>query len=254
MRNKLVLFFFCLVWGSAFEVHAKPQRKQRRLTKLPASPRKIQQHLSLKSFTQDAQRALLRQAKGLREDILRLGLRAFSCAWRKGELRKPLLTLIDYSRPSRLPRLWVLDLLRLRVLYTELVAHGKNTGEDRALHFSNRPDSRQSSLGFFVTGEVYNGSNGFSLRLDGKEKGINHLARSRAIVMHGAWYVSNEFLKQHRRLGRSWGCPAVRKPITRPLLNLLKGKSALFIYAQQSRWLQRSPYLQCTKNPALPSL
>jgi hypothetical protein len=243
---------------SASQKHTKSKAATKKLTSTPqvhtkskARPKTSRKKLTKanqasKRTSAKAQTALLNQAKGLRKEVLSLGLRAFSCAWRKGELRKPLLTVIDYSMPSRLPRLWVMDVKGLRVLHTELVAHGTNSGADRALHFSNKPNSLRSSLGFFVTGETYYGKHGFSLRLDGKEHGINHLARKRAIVMHSAWYVSETFLKKHGRLGRSWGCPTLRKAITRPLLTLIKDKSALFIYARQKHWLQNSTYLHCT--------
>src|SRR4029079_10009056 len=121
----------------------------------------------------------------------------------------PTLTLIDYSKPSTEPRLWVFDLASGEILFTELVAHGKNTGENLAQHFSDDMNSRQSSIGLFRTADTYTGNNGYSLRLDGLEPGFNAHARERAIVMHGAPYVNESMAASQGRIGRSWGCPAL---------------------------------------------
>ena len=149
-------------------------------------------------------------AGGPDRQVLSLALSAASCAAQAVDVKRPtLLTIIDYSLPSTQARLWVLDLAKHRELYRELVAHGRGTGDDHAQHFSNDPGSHQSSLGLFLTGEVYNGSNGYSLRLDGLEPGVNDRARERAIVMHGAPYVNLGIARTLGRLGRSWGCPAL---------------------------------------------
>lgn len=184
--------------------------------------------------------------KGMKTLVLRLALRAYRCAHRKRPFRKPLLTVIDYSLPSNRKRLWVLDVRKKLVRYYEWVSHGKNTGGKWARHFSNRPNSLQSSLGLFRTAQTYYGRNGYSLRLDGLEKGINHLARKRSIVMHGAWYVSKAFIRKHGRLGRSWGCPALRKRVNRTILNTIKHNSALFIYYPDKTWRKTSRYLRCS--------
>ena len=123
--------------------------------------------------------------------------------------------MIDYSLPSTQPRLWVFDVARGRLLYQELVAHGRNTGEQLAERFSNVEGSKMSSLGLFQTAETYYGSNGYSLRLRGLDAGFNDNALARAIVMHGAPYVSEAIAERLGRLGRSWGCPAVRQEVAR---------------------------------------
>lgn len=148
----------------------------------------------------------------------------------KGLVQKEVLTLVDFTQSSTTKRLWVIDLENNTVLYNTLVAHGKNSGEEFANSFSNKPESFQSSLGFYITGEVYNGKHGTSLRLDGLEKGYNDNARNRAVVLHGADYVSESFIKNHRRLGRSQGCPAVPVDMNEKIINAIKGKSCLFIY------------------------
>jgi hypothetical protein len=149
---------------------------------------------------------------------------------RKGLVKKDILTLIDFSLSSNTKRLWVIDLKTNTILYHSLVAHGRNTGEEFANSFSNAAESFKSSLGFYVTGELYNGKHGVSLRLDGLEKGVNDNARARGVVMHAANYVSNVFVKLHKRLGRSQGCPALPDELTKEIVTTIKDKSCLFIY------------------------
>lgn len=160
--------------------------------------------------------------------------------------RPRLLTVIDYSLPSTEPRLWVIDRAGGRVLFHRLVAHGRGSGENYATRFSNREGSRQSSLGLFLTEETYIGSNGYSLRLRGLESGINDRARQRTIVIHGAWYVTPEFARQHGRLGRSWGCPALHPEIARAVIDRIRDGSLLFVYAPDADWLTSSRYLNQT--------
>jgi len=148
----------------------------------------------------------------------------------QGVVSKNIITLIDFSLSANTKRLWVIDLDTDTILYNSLVAHGRNTGEEYANSFSNAPESYKSSLGFYVTGEVYNGKHGKSLKLDGLEKGINDNARERAVVVHGADYVSDSFIRNNKRLGRSLGCPAVPLEITDELIRTIKDKSCLFIY------------------------
>lgn len=148
----------------------------------------------------------------------------------KGLVKKDILTLIDFSLSSNVKRLWVIDLSTNTVLLNSLVAHGRNTGEEFATSFSNTDSSFKSSLGFYTTGEIYNGKHGKSLKLDGLEKGINDRARNRGVVMHAADYVSEDFIRNHNRLGRSQGCPAVPVELNDAIIDLIKNKSCLFIY------------------------
>ncbi|RVT78669.1 murein L,D-transpeptidase catalytic domain family protein [Flavobacterium sufflavum] len=148
----------------------------------------------------------------------------------QGLVSKNIITLIDFSLSANTKRLWVIDLDTNSILLHSLVAHGRNTGDEYANSFSNAPESYKSSLGFYVTGEVYNGKHGKSLKLDGLEKGINDNARDRAVVVHGADYVSNSFIQNNKRLGRSLGCPAIPLEITDELISTIKDKSCLFIY------------------------
>ena len=168
---------------------------------------------------------------------------AFLQAWtgyqRIAEKKKPILTLIDFTRPSTEERLFVFDLEQKKLLFTSVVAHGKNSGGNYATSFSNKVGSYQSSLGFYLTGHTYQGRNGYSLLLDGLEKGINDRARERAIVIHGAAYA-NPSVCRSGRLGRSFGCPALPQALTRPIINAIKDGSVLFIYANQSEYNSNS--------------
>ncbi len=157
-------------------------------------------------------------------------LKGFYKLKEKGIIKKDILTLIDFSLSSNVKRLWVIDLASKTILFQSLVAHGRNTGEEFANSFSNAAQSFKSSLGFYATGEVYNGKHGLSLRLDGLEKGINDNARNRGVVMHAADYVSNSFVKSNKRLGRSQGCPAVPVALSKEIISAIKDKSCLFIY------------------------
>ncbi len=188
--------------------------------------------------------SLLRQAPELRPAVLRLALDSTENAARRGLVkRREILTVIDYSLPSSQPRLFVFDLTDRKLLFRELVAHGKNSGGDVANFFSNSSGSLASSLGLFVTEDTYNGNNGYSLRLRGLEEGVNDMASDRLIVMHGAYYVSREAIRALGRLGRSWGCPAVRSEIAQQLIDTIRGGSAVFAYYPEKRWLASSLFL-----------
>lgn len=191
------------------------------------------------------------EAPSLDNQVLQLALEASDCAEDRDLGDNSILTVIDYSLPSTEPRLWVLDLDSKQLLFHELVSHGVNTGENFATRFSNRVGSRQSSLGLFRTKGTYYGRNGFSLRLEGLEPGINHKALERTIVMHGAWYVSEEFAEEHGRLGRSWGCPALDNEVAPEVIETIKNGSLLFIYHPDKQWQQKSELLNsCRESSA----
>ncbi|MGE8555130.1 MAG: murein L,D-transpeptidase catalytic domain family protein [Chryseobacterium jejuense] len=155
-----------------------------------------------------------------------------------------LLTVCDFSMSSNTKRLWIIDLNDKKVLFNSLVAHGKNTGEEFATNFSNTESSRQSSMGFYITDATYQGDNGYSLRLLGMDKGFNDAAYRRAIVMHGADYVSDTFAAVHKRIGRSWGCPAVPRELSQSMINTIKGRNLLFIYYPDQNYLSSSEWLK----------
>jgi len=179
----------------------------------------------------------------LRQQVLDLAMSAAMCAASRGVASPKTLTIIDYSLPSTEPRLWVLDLKTGRPLYQEIVAHGRGSGGNLATAFSNAADSHQTSLGLFMTEDTYVGQNGYSMRLNGLEPGINDHARDRAIVMHGAPYVDPSLAAVQGRIGRSWGCPALRPAVAKELIDRIKGGNLLFAYYPDKEWLSGSQFL-----------
>jgi hypothetical protein len=183
-------------------------------------------------------------AQTLDSSVLHLALSAATCAREKGAIANDrLLTVIDYSKASTEPRLWVLDLESERVLFQEVVAHGRGSGDNYATRFSNADGSYQTSLGLFRTADTYVGANGYSLRLDGLEAGVNDRARDRAIVMHGAPYVNPAATRTLGRLGRSLGCPALRPAVARTIIDTIKEGSLVFAYYPDRDWLRASRFL-----------
>jgi hypothetical protein len=189
----------------------------------------------------DLAAALVKAAPAANPQVIALATRALQCVQKAMPART--LSVIDYSRPSSQPRLWVFDLTRRTLLFKELVAHGRNSGNELATHFSNAPGSLMSSLGTFVTDGTYEGHNGYSLRLKGLDGHFNDNAESRAIVIHGASYVSPMFAASEGRIGRSWGCPAVRRDVAKRLIDTIKDRSVVFAYYPDPKWLRQSPTL-----------
>lgn len=190
-------------------------------------------------------KTLASQAKNLHPDVVKLALIAYYKARREGYDHQGILSVIDYSKPSTQRRFWVFDLKTNQLVFKELVAHGKNSGDKMASRFSNKVDSLTSSIGLYVTAKNgYMGRHGYSLRLQGLDKGFNSHAAARAIVVHGAPYVSSNFAKQYGRLGLSWGCPALNPKIVRPVIDHIKGGTLIFAYYPDQKWLTSSHYLQ----------
>ncbi|WP_404635261.1 murein L,D-transpeptidase catalytic domain family protein [Dyella ginsengisoli] len=183
----------------------------------------------------DLASALSRAAPAADPKVIALATRALQCVQKAMPTRT--LSVIDYSRPSTEPRLWVFDVNRRTLLFKEWVAHGRNSGDNLTERFSNAPGSLMSSLGTFVTDGTYQGHNGYSLRLKGLDDGFNDNAESRAIVIHGANYVSPAFAKTQGRIGRSWGCPAVRAGVAHKLIDAIRERSVVFAYYPDKRWL-----------------
>jgi len=197
---------------------------------------------------QDLLARLSAAAPRLDRKVLALALEASDCATSVHVVKRPSrLAVIDYTRPSTQKRLWIFDLDKGVLLQEEYVAHGRGSGGDVPTQFSNTDGSYQSSLGLFAGAETYQGENGYSLRLDGLEPGINDHARARLLVMHGASYVDPVQAQKQGRLGRSWGCPAVRPAVAHEVIDSLKQGQLVFAYASDAAWLDGSRFLHCEK-------
>lgn len=184
-------------------------------------------------------------AYGLSKQVLELALKGFSQLRQTGKINTDsILTIIDFSRSSKEKRLWVIDLKVKELAFNSLVAHGRNSGQEFAKSFSNQPSSNKSSLGFYITRETYKGSNGYSLKLDGKEPGINNNAYSRAIVMHGADYVNESLVGNQGYIGRSLGCPALPRSLYVDIIDKIKNGNAIFIYYPDPLYLKKSSLLK----------
>ncbi len=160
------------------------------------------------------------------------------------EINKPVLSVIDFQKPSTEKRLWIFDIKQRKLLYYSLVAHGRNTGQNTAEDFSNVANSNKSSLGFYVTQNIYQGKHGLSLVINGMEKGWNDSAKSRSIVVHGADYVSEDFVEDVGRLGRSQGCPAIPQAICNGVVCTICDRSVMFLYYPDEKYLSQSKYLE----------
>jgi hypothetical protein len=158
--------------------------------------------------------------------------------------KKGILTVCDYTQSSSSKRLYVIDLDGGKLLFNTYVSHGKKSGEEYATSFSNRTESHKSSLGFMVTGETYIGGRGYSMHLDGMERGINDKVRARSIVMHGSYYVNGERADEGTMMGRSFGCPAVSYEVSRQIIDAIKDGSCFFIYADNKLYTTASKILK----------
>jgi hypothetical protein len=184
-------------------------------------------------------------SKGISAELFSYALKGYTALCQKQLVKKTdVITLIDFSKPSFVDRLFVLNIHTGEVVFKTLVAHGRNSGKEYARSFSNKASSYQSSLGFYITTDTYQGRHGYSLRLKGCEKGINDNADARAIVIHGADYVSEDFIRQNGFLGRSHGCPALPQEVSTALIDIIKGGSCMFIYASEKKYLRQSALLK----------
>lgn len=203
-------------------------------------------HSIADEFDMDTFEKLSVQAPELSATVLQKALQASRCAVSNGVSVPERLAVIDFSLPSASQRLWIFDLKEHQLVLRDLVAHGKNSGMTNPSAFSNVEGSHQSSLGLFRAEESYRGKHGYSLRLDGLEPGINDRARQRAIVIHGADYVNDNWVRDYGRIGRSHGCPAVDREIISEVVDNLKGGQLVFKYYPDQHWLQTSTLLNCS--------
>ena len=197
------------------------------------------------AYADSLEAALVKAAPNANAKVIALAVRASQCSLAQGTAPVQRLAVIDYSLPSTEQRLWVFDLKQRKLLFHELVAHGRNSGENMAVKFSNQNESFATSLGLYRTQSSYVGQNGYSLRMEGLEPGFNDNAFDRAIVIHGAPYVSPVLARANGRIGRSLGCPAVRPAIAHKLIDSMKDGQLLFSYYPDQRWLKKSSYINC---------
>lgn len=184
-----------------------------------------------------------KRPNGLSGTVAKLAYQAYFKAKAEGVAKSNIMTIIDYSKPSNERRLWVVDVKNNKLIMNTLVSHGNKSGDRFAKSFSDKMHSHKTSIGLYITDKAYRGMHGLSLRLRGLDKGYNANALKRAIVVHGAHYVSTSAAKQRGTIGRSWGCPAVPQNEATPLINTIKGGSLLFAYYPDQSWLKNSKYL-----------
>lgn len=181
--------------------------------------------------------------KGLTKEVFEKAISGWNQLRKKDQLENPdLLSIVDLSQSSNSKRLYVIDMNRKTLWFTTYVSHGRGSGEEFAHTFGNTPDSYRSSLGFYVTGPSYIGSHGLSMKLKGLETGTNNLAEQRGIVLHGASYVSENFIKQNGRLGRSLGCPAVPEEECAAIVSKIKEGSCFFVFYPDSNYFKNSTF------------
>lgn len=186
----------------------------------------------------------------LNQLVINKVLTTLQCAQKYNVGHNNILTIIDYSLPSSEKRLWVFNLQEKKLLFHTYVSHGIKSGTLLSSFFSNINNSKASSLGVYKTEKPYYGRDGLSLRLDGLDNGFNDQAFNRYVVMHGSWYVEENFIKKYGRAGRSWGCPAVPLDLTKPIIDTIKDGSLFVAYYPSEKWFFKSKFLNCT----MPSL
>ena len=245
MKHRIVsLLVIVMISGSAFVLSGcQFAYQQERIARLPQP--ELPKIVPLQKV--GPVQALYREchlAGKLRFDIFRNAMYGYQ---RIDFPKKGIITIIDFTRPSSAKRLFVIDLVHKQILYHTYVAHGVNSGILYAVNFSNKMNSKESSLGFFETAETYTGKYGRSLRLDGLEPGINDMARKRDIVMHGAEYVGKNIAQEYGCVGRSWGCPALSESVVENVINVIQGGSCLYIYADNKNYIEHSRYVVSRK-------
>lgn len=255
MKNvflKKITFFFSSVF--IFLLHLPFVFAKSKLSLMPEDPKQKIQHVLpdtdlMQPPMQTIQKAgiydsLKLGSMGLAQHVFDYAMRGFNFMQETGTItNNNIISIIDFTKPSFQKRLFIIDLKNYKVLFNTYVAHGMNSGAAFASHFSNVPESNQSSLGFYVTSATYEGKHGYSLHLEGVEKGINDNANRRDIVMHAADYVSESFIRSRGYIGRSLGCPAIPEPLHRPVINKIKNGTCLFIYGADKKYISHSKIL-----------
>lgn len=206
----------------------------------PAAPRCLVSVKDLKVYD-----SLRLYKLGLSRQAYEYAISGFNYLRSAGKLRNDrIISIVDFSLHSAKKRLFILDIKNYKILFNTYVAHGRNSGKDFASEFSNQNMSYKSSLGFYITRETYEGAHGYSLRLQGEETGINDNAGNRAIVMHSAWYVNENIIRNLGYAGRSEGCPAIPENVNKPIIEKIKNGSCLFLYSPSKYYISHSEILR----------
>ncbi|MCW8408307.1 murein L,D-transpeptidase catalytic domain family protein [Legionella sp. PATHC035] len=198
----------------------------------------------------DIRLMLAHEAPHLNPLVINKVLTSLKCAIEYNVDHNNILTIIDYSLPSNEKRLWVFDLSAKKLLFHTYVSHGIKSGTLLTNYFSNKFNSKASSIGVYQTQQAYYGRDGLSLRLDGLDRNFNDNASGRSVVMHSGWYVEERFIKRYGRPGRSWGCPALPLENSQAIINTIKDKSLLVVYYPSDAWFAKSKFLNCDKSPS----
>jgi hypothetical protein len=200
---------------------------------------------SHETVNEDIYTALNLADTGLVRTVFDMAIKGLKRLCSEGKLKNTnLVTIADYSQSSNKKRLYVIDLKNKKLLFNTYVAHGRNTGDEYARSFSNKEGSLKSSLGFYITeNPMVCSHTGYSLMINGVEKGINDHAAKRAIIIHGADYATENFIKKYGHLGRSFGCPALPPDLNKPIIDSIKGGTCLFIYNPDNKYICSSSLL-----------
>ena len=213
---------------------------------------KISPEKQIVNIDQDMSKFLKQLAPDMQQDVIQKVMMSLECSLKNNLSHQPILTVIDYSLPSNQKRLWVIDLNNKILLFHTYVAHGIRSGADFTTYFSNQYNSKASSIGVYKTKMNYFGREGSSLRLQGLEYGFNDNAEGRSIVMHGAFYVEEDFIKKYGRAGRSWGCPALPVSLSKQIIDMIKDDNLMVIYYPSEQWITKSKFLNCQTFTPLP--
>lgn len=238
--------------SSEGQERVQPKKEPSRIAKLMSiiSPKRCEKQ-PMRSLT-SIQKMLEEKSVGMSPVVISKTITTLKCAQSRHTNHHHILTVIDYSLPSNQKRLWVFDLRENKMLFHTYVSHGITSGTLLTNQFSNKHNSKASSIGVYRTDQSYYGRHGLSLRLTGLEPGFNDHASGRAVVMHSAWYVNEAFISKYGRPGRSWGCPAISKDIKKPLITAIKNNGLLVIYYPGEKWVKNSRYLNCGHYSAMP--
>jgi hypothetical protein len=238
-KLRIVLVMFVLLLGYVAFVYARTEN-----TRLPSGDRSATpgQPVARTAVLYDS---LHLDSLGLSRDAYTYAVRGQQYLEQNGKLANDsILSIVDFSLPSSRKRLFVIDTKNGRLLFNTFVSHGRNSGTLKATSFSNKPNSYKSSLGFYITGDTYNGQHGYSLRLEGEEAGINDNAMNRGIVMHSARYVDEDLISSQGYIGRSQGCPAIPEELHKAIISQIRNGSCLFLYSPDKYYASHSPILR----------